>query len=126
MPNRKLTGPEGGNRGPCARSLAGRSQGSAPDALAATSMMRWASETVKEKIDTQSSDLQAGSSPCVDKRPRDALRPTILFKAAGTRPLPAVSVPKEKLTCPKATATPEPEEEPPDKNSRSNEFWQAP
>lgn len=28
-----------------------------------------------------------------------ALRPTILFKAAGTRPLPAVSVPKEKVTC---------------------------
>jgi hypothetical protein len=39
--------------------------------------------------------------------------PTILLKAAGTRPEPAVSVPSAKLTSPVATATAEPELEPP-------------
>eukprot|EP00437_Effrenium_voratum_P054053 CAMPEP_0181516222 /NCGR_PEP_ID=MMETSP1110-20121109/64000_1 /TAXON_ID=174948 /ORGANISM="Symbiodinium sp., Strain CCMP421" /LENGTH=96 /DNA_ID=CAMNT_0023646307 /DNA_START=41 /DNA_END=331 /DNA_ORIENTATION=+ len=50
----------------------------------------------------------------------------MLLSAAGTLPLPAVSVPKEKVTCPSATETPEPEEEPPEIMERSKEFWQAP
>ena len=33
---------------------------------------------------------------------------------AGTRPEPAVSVPNEKLASPRATATAEPADEPPD------------
>ena len=37
----------------------------------------------------------------------------MLLSAAGTRPEPAVSVPSEKETIPRATATAEPEEEPP-------------
>ena len=37
----------------------------------------------------------------------------MLLNAAGTRPDPAVSVPSAKLTRPAATATPEPELEPP-------------
>ena len=37
----------------------------------------------------------------------------MLLNAAGTRPDPAVSVPKAKLTSPAATATAEPELDPP-------------
>jgi len=37
-----------------------------------------------------------------------------LLKPAGTRPDPAVSVPSAKGTSPRATATAEPELEPPD------------
>ena len=40
--------------------------------------------------------------------------PTMLLKAAGTRPEPAVSVPSAKLASPGATATAEPELEPPE------------
>ena len=35
------------------------------------------------------------------------------FSAAGTRPEPAVSVPSAKATIPRATATADPEEDPP-------------
>ena len=38
----------------------------------------------------------------------------MLLNAAGTRPEPAVSVPSEKRTSPAATATAEPELEPPE------------
>ena len=38
----------------------------------------------------------------------------MLLNAAGTRPEPAVSVPKEKLTKPVATATADPELDPPE------------
>ncbi len=41
-------------------------------------------------------------------------RPTMLLKAAGTRPDPAVSVPRAKETSPPATATADPELEPPE------------
>ena len=37
-------------------------------------------------------------------RPRDGFRPTMLFRPAGTRPEPAVSVPSAKSTWPVATA----------------------
>ncbi len=37
----------------------------------------------------------------------------MLLSAAGTRPEPAVSVPSAKLTSPSATATAEPDDEPP-------------
>ena len=40
--------------------------------------------------------------------------PTMPFSAAGTRPEPAVSVPRAKSTSPAATATAEPELEPPE------------
>ena len=45
--------------------------------------------------------------------PRLGFSPTILLKAAGTRPEPAVSVPSAKLHNPAATATAEPELDPP-------------
>ena len=74
---------------------------------------RQASSTVSAKIDTQSSERQAGTTPWVLNRPPLGLRPTRLLKAAGTRPEPAVSVPSAKLASPAATATAEPELEPP-------------
>jgi hypothetical protein len=66
------------------------------------------------KTDTQSSVRHAGSTPAVLTRPRVGLRPTRLLNAAGTRPEPAVSVPSAKLTSPAATATADPELEPPE------------
>ncbi len=50
----------------------------------------------------------------------------MLLNAAGTRPEPAVSVPKAKLTSPAATATAEPELEPPEIYSGLKTFEQAP
>ena len=59
--------------------------------------------TVRAKIDTQSTLCAAGNTPRVLISPREGLRPTMLLSPAGTRPEPAVSVPKEKSTCPVAT-----------------------
>ena len=64
-------------------------------------------------MDTQSSERQAGSTPRVDNSPRVGFMPTRLLNDAGTRPEPAVSVPSEKLASPSATATAEPELDPP-------------
>ena len=66
-----------------------------------------------EKIETQSRLRQAGRTPRVGIMPRVGFKPTMLLSAAGTRPEPAVSVPRAKLTSPSATATAEPEDEPP-------------
>ena len=62
----------------------------------------------------QSNDLQAGTSPVVLISPRDGLKPTTPFNAAGTRPDPAVSVAIAKGTCPSATANADPELDPPE------------
>jgi len=64
--------------------------------------------------DTQSRLRQAGTTPLVPIRPSEGLKPTIPLKAAGTRPDPAVSVPSANGTVPSATATAEPELEPPE------------
>ena len=64
-------------------------------------------------MDTQSKDLQAGKTPSVLINPGVGLVPTMLLKAAGIRPDPAVSVPKLKQTKPRATTDAEPELEPP-------------
>ncbi len=61
----------------------------------------------------QSRLRQAGTSPCVLQRPLVGFNPTRWLIAAGTRPEPAVSVPKAKPTRPAATATAEPELDPP-------------
>ena len=63
---------------------------------------------------TTSIDRQAGTTPLVEIRPGEGLMPTILLKAAGTRPEPAVSVPSAKAARPEATATADPELDPPD------------
>ena len=67
-----------------------------------------ASATVWVKTLTQSSDRQAGTTPRVDHQPGVGLKPTMPLKAAGTRPEPAVSVPRAKAAKPSATATAEP------------------
>ena len=59
-------------------------------------------------------------------RPRVGLTPTMPLKAAGTRPEPAVSVPSASSTSPEATATAEPELDPPDTRAGSNTDEHAP
>ena len=66
------------------------------------------------KIETQSSVRHAGTTPAALSIPRVGFSPTRLLNAAGTRPEPAVSVPSEKLTSSFATATAEPELDPPE------------
>gem|GEM_PF-6250637 len=61
----------------------------------------------------QSCVLHAGTRPVVLTQPLVGLSPTMLLKAAGTRPEPAVSVPSAKGTSPRATTLAEPELEPP-------------
>lgn len=65
-------------------------------------------------MDIQSKDLQVGTTPWHKKTPRVGFKPIKLFKAAGTRPEPAVSVPRAMGTIPSATTLAEPVEEPPD------------
>ena len=72
-----------------------------------------ASSMVAAKTDTQSSEAQAGTTPVADTRPRVGFSPTTWLAAAGTRPEPAVSVPRAKATSPAATATAEPLLDPP-------------
>ena len=79
-----------------------------------------ASSTVQANTETQSSVRQAGTTPAVEITPRLGFKPTILPSPAGTRPEPAVSVPSENGTSPAATATPEPELDPPGMSFGSN------
>ena len=72
-----------------------------------------ASATVRANTDTQSSVWQAGSTPRTGTAPSVGFSPTRLLSPAGIRPEPAVSVPSAKETMPRATATAEPDEEPP-------------
>ena len=76
--------------------------------------MRAASSTVRAKIETQSSDGTAGTTPVALSSPRLGFNPTTLLNAAGTRPEPAVSVPSANDTRPAPTATAEPELDPPE------------
>jgi len=80
---------------------------------AATFSTATQSSTVNAKTETQSMDRHAGTTPLVENNPRVGFRPTMLFRLAGTRPEPAVSVPSAKLTNPDDTATAEPELDPP-------------
>ena len=68
----------------------------------------------------QSSDRHAGTSPTVLISPRDGLNPTIPLSAGGTRPEPAVSVATANGTSPDATASADPELEPPEINCGPN------
>ncbi|MNI36249.1 hypothetical protein D3C73_902930 [compost metagenome] len=73
----------------------------------------WASATVSANTEMQSSVRHAGTSPVLGNQPLVGLSPTILLNPAGTRPEPAVSVPSENATSPRATVLAEPELEPP-------------
>src|SRR5438445_13874910 len=77
-------------------------------------------------METQSSERHAGTTPAALIRPRVGLSPTMLLNAAGTRPEPAVSVPRAKLTNPAATATAEPDDEPPGISDGPNGFRGVP
>jgi hypothetical protein len=77
-------------------------------------------------MDTQSSVRQAGTIPDVLSAPRVGFSPTMPLNAAGTRPDPAVSVPNENDTIPAATATADPELEPPEMYRSSNTLEHAP
>jgi hypothetical protein len=85
-----------------------------------------ASSVVRANTDMQSSVRHAGTTPAVDTSPRLGLRPTMLFNIAGTRPEPAVSVPSATGTRPVATATPEPELDPPGIRAGSSGFRDTP
>ena len=60
-----------------------------------------------------SSDGHAGITPRALTRPFVGLSPTMPFIAASTLPDPAVSLPSAKGTAPIATATADPELDPP-------------
>ena len=79
-----------------------------------------ASSTVRANTDTVSTDRHAGTTPRDGIAPTVGLSPTMLPNAAGTRPDPAVSVPRLTGTIPAATATPEPDDDPPGTRSGSN------
>src|SRR6266849_5983438 len=98
----------------------GREYGSAASAPAKTASAVHASSVVSANTETQSSVRQAGTTPAVETKPRLGLRPTILLSMAGTRPEPAVSVPSASGTSPAATATAEPELDPPGMRSGRN------
>src|SRR3954454_14247778 len=85
-----------------------------------------ASSTVRANSDTQSMLAQAGTTPSVGSRPGVGLSPTIPLNAAGTRPEPAVSVPRARSAMPSATATAEPELDPPDTYAGSTALRTAP
>ena len=79
-----------------------------------------ASSTEHANTDNVSTDRQAGTTPRVGTLPRVGFNPTMLPKAAGTRPEPAVSVPNANRTMPAATAQAEPDDDPPGTRSLSN------
>ena len=106
--------------GPTARTGRGRENGSAASGPAITFSIVIASSTVSANTETQSSVRQAGTTPAVETRPRLGLRPTILLKAAGTRPEPAVSVPSASGAMPAPTASAEPVLDPPGMSFGSN------
>src|SRR5258707_11215156 len=103
-----------------------REYGSLSSNPAATAMTAAASSTVSAKIETQSSDRHAGTTPFVLSSPRVGLKPMVFVNPAGTRPDPAVSVPSAKLTNPAATAKAEPELDPPTMYSGLNGFLHLP
>ncbi|KAL1985665.1 hypothetical protein VTN96DRAFT_7532 [Rasamsonia emersonii] len=72
-----------------------------------------ASESVGAVMEIVSRLLQAGTTPRADIVPLVGFRPTTPLNAAGIRPLPAVSVPKANDTKPAATATADPDDDPP-------------
>ena len=94
--------------------LTGLDHGADSSNCCATCKTAPASEAVKANTLMQSSVRQAGTTPELLNRPQLGFRPIRLLNAAGIRPEPAVSVPNAKLANPSATASAEPELEPPE------------
>src|SRR4051812_619331 len=103
-----------------------RDQGSFSSNPRTTSSTSNASARLLAKTVTQSRLAQAGTTPFTGQAPRLGLKPTSLFNAAGTRPEPAVSVPREKAASPLATETEEPELEPPLIKAGERAFFVSP
>jgi hypothetical protein len=103
-----------------------RDHGSASSYTLITVASARAVQTSRVRVVTQSSDGQAGMTPEVLTRPRVGFHPTSPLNAAGTRPLPAVSVPSANGTTPEATATALPELDPPLMWAAEKTLWQAP
>ena len=78
---------------------------------AASSAIR--SATVVASGPTLSSDAASGRTPPRSTRASEGLKPAIPQKAAGTRIEPEVSVPIAHGTTPAATATADPDDDPP-------------
>jgi hypothetical protein len=109
-----------GGAPPRARTPTWRLYGSPGSKPAAARYASHASSTVRAKTETTSSVRQAGTTPRVESAPRLGFSPTMLLRAAGTRPEPAVSVPSAKrYTSRRATATAEPALDPPGTSSGS-------
>jgi hypothetical protein len=68
----------------------------------------------------------AGTTPVRLSRPRVGFSPKMPLAAAGTRPDPAVSVPSDRSTIPLATATAEPELDPPEISPSQRAFGHTP
>ena len=84
------------------------------------------SPTSRAKTDTQSRLRHAGTTPRVLSRPRVGFSPAMPLHTAGTRPDPAVSVPRANGTDPSATTTAEPELDPPLTSLGSTTLTHAP
>src|SRR4051812_15587212 len=88
------------------------SRGQRGDEGDSTSSAVRACATEVVNTDGQSIDRHAGTMPSIGRSPGVGFNPTMPLHAAGTRPDPAVSVPRENVAIPAATATAEPELEP--------------
>ena len=100
--------------GGSAAGAAWREKGSPGSCPSITRRTATPSATVPAKTVTTSTDRQAGTTPVLGTSPGVGLTPTRLLKAAGTRPDPAVSVPSAKAQSPAATATADPDDDPPE------------
>lgn len=91
-----------------------RDHGSSSSRPAITAITRSTSSMQPAIVVMQSRDLHAGTSPTVLMSPREGLYPRTPLSAAGTRPEPAVSVATANGTSPRATASADPELDPPE------------
>ena len=82
--------------------------------------------TSRANTDTQSNEGLAGTTPRTDSQPGVGFSPTTPQNIAGTRPDPAVSVPRARSASPVATATAEPLDEPPLTRPGATGLSQAP
>src|SRR5690606_11090612 len=98
---------------PAGQRAARRDHGSSASNPSITRSTAKASSAPRANTVTQSRLGQAGTTPRVLTNPRVGLTPTSSQKASGTRPDPAVSVPRAKETRPVAVASAEPELDPP-------------
>jgi hypothetical protein len=81
-PHALAEGTDGAERAVCAN----KGSAASGPAMAASAVQQ--SSVVSAKIETQSSERQAGTTPAVEMSPRLGLRPTMLLSPAGTRPDP--------------------------------------